>query len=165
MRRNRQILLIAILSALAGVCAIAIVLVYRWQQPRIRERIVAILSENLDSTVELGDVDVSLGATVRLTAHGLVLRHRGHPDAAPLIAVDRFSAESPITALLQTPIHIASISVVGLHITIPPRQHDDHDAAGTGEQLQLHERSSLSGKLGRPTVMAEICNPLSIAIS
>jgi len=151
MRRNRRILLIAIVSALAVVGAIAIVLVYRWQQPRIRERIVAILSENLDSNVELGDVDVSLGLVVRVTAHGLVLRHREHPDAAPLIAVDRFSAEVPITALLRKPIHIASVSVVGLHITIPPRHHEEHDAAGAGEQLQVPERSSLSGKLGRPT--------------
>ncbi len=156
MRRNKRILLIAVVSALAVVSAIAIVLVYRWQQPRIRERIIAILSENLDSNVELGDVDVSLGLIVRVTAHGLVLRHREHPEAAPLIAVDRFSAEVPITALLHKPIHVASISLVGLHITIPPRHHDDHDDADKddadkGEQLQLPERSRLSGKLGRPT--------------
>jgi hypothetical protein len=149
MRRNRKILLIAVVTALAGVCAFAIILVYRWQQPRIRERIIAILSENLDCTVELGDVDVSLGLTVRVTAHGLVLRHREHPEAAPLISVDRFSAEAPITALLRKPIHIAAITVVGLHISIPPRHHDDDDGAGTAEQLPA--RSSLSGKLGQPT--------------
>jgi len=142
MRRNKRILLIAIVSALAVVSAIAIVLVYRWQQPRIRDRIIAILSENLDSNVELGDVDVSLGLIVRVTAHGLVLRHREHPDAAPLIAVDRFSAEAPITALLHKPIHIASISVVGLHIIIPPRHHDDQGHADTAEQLQLPELST-----------------------
>jgi len=148
MRRKRRILLIGIVSALAVVSAIAIVLVYRWQQPRIRDRIIAILSENLDSNVELGDVDVSLGLVVRVTAHGLVLRHREHPEAAPLIAVDRFSAEAPITALLHKPIHIASVSVVGLHITIPPRQHDDHDNV---ETLEVPDKSGLSGKLGRPT--------------
>jgi hypothetical protein len=101
MRLNRRIVLIAIVSALAVVSTIGIILVYRWQQPRIRERIIAILSENLDSDVELGDVDVSLGATVSVTAHGLVLRHREHPEAAPLITVDRFSAEARITALLH----------------------------------------------------------------
>jgi hypothetical protein len=149
MRRNRRILLIAILSALAVFGAIAIVLIYRWQQPRIRERIIVILSENLDSKVELGDVDVSLGATVSVTAHGLVLRHREHPNAAPLLTVDRFSAEAPITALLHTPVHIASINVVGLHISIPPRHHDDHDGADFAEQGP--DRSDLTGALGRPT--------------
>lgn len=150
MRRNRRILLIAALCGVAVFGAVALVLVYRWQQPHIRERIIAILSENLDSTVELGDVDVSLGRMVSVTAHGLVLRHREHPEASPLITVDRFSAEVPLTALLHTPVHVSSIGVVGLHITIPPRKHDDE----AGEEKPAdrdHDRSSLTGALGHPT--------------
>jgi hypothetical protein len=149
MRRNRRILLITSLCALAVFGSIAIVLVYRWQQPHIRQRIIAILSENLDSTVELGDVDVSLGRTVSVTAHGLVLRHREHPDASPLITVDRFSAEVPVTALMHTPVHVSSIGVVGLHITIPPRAHDDDAEEKSADRGG--DRSGLKGALGRPT--------------
>jgi hypothetical protein len=150
MRRRRRILLISVLCALAIFGTIAAVLVYRWQQPHIRQRIIAILSENLDSTVELGDVDVSLGRAVSVTAHGLVLRHREHPEASPLISVDRFSAEAPITALLHTPIHISSIAVVGLHISIPPRAHGNNGKEAT-EPGNGGDRSSLTGALGRPT--------------
>jgi hypothetical protein len=150
MRRNRRLLLIASLCALAILGTTAMVLVYRWQQPHIRKRIIAILSENLDSTVELGDVDVSLGRIVSVTAHGLVLRHREHPEASPLITVDRFSAEVPLTALLHTPIHVTSIGVVGLHITIPPRRKDDSES-GTAQPEAGTDRSSLTGALGRPT--------------
>ena len=124
MRRNKRILLIAVVSALAVVGAIAIVLVYRWQQPRIRERISAILSENLDSNVELGDVDVSLGLIVRVTAHGLVLRHREHPEAAPLIAVDRFSAAM---AKAMTPELRETILASGNELrSMTPRQFTDY---------------------------------------
>lgn len=150
MRRKRRILLIASLCALAVFGSVAVVLIYRWQQPHIRERIIAILSENLDSTVELGDVDVSLGPTVTVTAHGLVLRHREHPEASPLIAVDRFSATVPITALLHTPVHVSSIGVVGLHITIPPRRHDD-DRDDDASADRKPDRSGLTASLGRPT--------------
>ena len=145
MSRKRRIVLISSLSALAVFGTLAGVLIYRWQQPHIRDRIIAILSSNLDSTVELGDVDVSLGRTVKVTAHGLVVRHHEHPEATPLVAVDRFSVEAPITALLHTPIHISSVSVVGLHITIPPRRRDDNDRpdASTG--------TGISGALGHPT--------------
>jgi hypothetical protein len=145
MRRKRTILLVSVLTALAIFGTLAVVLVYKWQRPHIHDRIVAILSSNLDSTVELGDVDVSLGRIVKVTAHGLVLRHREHPEAAPLVAVDRFSVEAPITALLHTPVHISSISVIGLHISIPPRHRDDTDRS------EKREGSSITGALGQPT--------------
>ena len=145
MSRKRRIILISSLAALAVFVTLAVVLIYRWQQPHIRERIIAILSSNLDSTIELGDVDVSLGRTVKVTAHGLVVRHREHPDAAPLVAVDRFSVEAPITALLHTPVHISSVNVVGLHITIPPRHRDDNDRPDTANG------NGISGALGHPT--------------
>jgi hypothetical protein len=145
MRRKRTILLVGSLAALAVFGTLAGVLIYRWQQPRIRVRIIAILSSNLDSAVELGDVDVSLGLVVKLTAHGLVVRHREHPEAAPLVAVDRFTVEAPLTALLHTPVHISSISVVGLHISVPPRHHDD------GDRPDVPKGRDTTGALGQPT--------------
>src|SRR5262249_16735334 len=145
MRRKQRILLIASLSALAVLGTLAIVLIYKWQQPHIRNRIISILSDNLDSSVELGDVDVALGTMVTVTAHRLVLRHREHPEAAPLVAVDRFTVEAPIVALLHTPIHIASITVVGLHISIPPRRESDSDRDAGPRSIDI------AGALGRPT--------------
>jgi hypothetical protein len=139
--RRRSLILGIVSVALGGLITLGAFLLYQWKMPRVRERIIEILSTELGSTVELGDVHVSLGSTVRITAAGLVLHHRLYTDVPPLVRVDTFVIEAPLTAIARTPIHITSIAVTGLHIFIPPRREGD----------PIDTRPSLSSRLGGPS--------------
>jgi uncharacterized protein involved in outer membrane biogenesis len=110
------------LIAVAVLVSLASVVVYRWKMPRVREQIVSILSRELGATVELGDVQVSLGGIVRVSGKDLVLHHKIHSEGPPLVRIDAFSIEAPIMAIMRQPVHISSVDLKGLHIFIPPRE-------------------------------------------
>jgi hypothetical protein len=119
--RMRRRLFIAIAAALAIVGILAVLVVSRWQMPRIRKQIVALLSERLGARVELADLDVTLGPEVRITGGGLVLHHYRHPDRPPLVRIERFEITAPILAILHHPVHVTRVHLNGMHIVIPPR--------------------------------------------
>ena len=76
--------------------AVASVVVYRWQLPRVREKLVQILSDELGAKVELADLQVGFGRQVRVVGRGLVLHHKSTPaDVPPLVRIDRFSISVP----------------------------------------------------------------------
>jgi hypothetical protein len=114
-------LLVVAVVSIAG----AIYIASRWKLPNVREKIVAILSQQLGSTVELGDLNVSLGRIVRVSGTGLVLHHRVHREGPPLIRIESFTFEVPLLAILDTPTHISSVELHGLRIFIPPRRKND----------------------------------------
>ena len=108
--------------AAIAVAIVTVVVVYRWQKPRVRQQIVTILSQQLGATVELDALDVQLGGTVRVSGRELVLHHKIHRDGPPLIRIESFVIEAPVLAILRKPIHISSVEMRGLRIFIPPRQ-------------------------------------------
>jgi hypothetical protein len=93
-------------------------------------RIVAALSEHLQSEVELGDLHWRVLPQLRAEGEGLVIRHKGRTDVPPLISVKRFSIEGNVLGLLRR--HVSSVTLEGLDIQIPPRRKTDGapDAAG-----------------------------------
>jgi hypothetical protein len=109
-------LIAAIIVAIA-----AVVVVYRWQKPRVREQIITILSQQLGADVELSVLDVQLGGVVRVSGRGLVLHHKIYREGPPLVRIDSFVIEAPLLAILHKPIHISSVEMQGLRIFIPPR--------------------------------------------
>ena len=134
MTARRRLLCIGVAVFVALVSA-AGVIVYQWQIPHVRERLVQILSDRLDSDVDLADLDVTLGWTVHVTGERLVLHHKRHTDLPPLVRIDRFAIDVPMTSILHTPIHVSSVELTGLEIHIPPK--GDRDAPGTDLQSKL----------------------------
>ena len=112
----------AILIAAIVVAIGTVIVVYRWQKPRVREQIVSILSQQLGATVELGALDVQLGAIVRVSGRALVLHHKIYREGPPLVRIESFVIEAPLLAILRKPIHISSVEMQGLRIFIPPRK-------------------------------------------
>jgi hypothetical protein len=88
---------------------------------RFRHQIAAALSEQLDSNVEIADLDGSIFPSLKLTGTGLVVRHRGRAGVPPLMTLQRFSVEGSLLGLLRRPIHIRDVRGEGLTIQIPPR--------------------------------------------
>jgi len=133
-RRIRTLWLLGLAVALGVIGAIAAVLVYRWQMPRVRGEIVRILSQELGARVELADLQVSPGWQVRVEGRGLVLHHaRETPDVPPLISIDRFTISAPVLAVLSSPIRIDAVEIERLSIFIPKRRDADEREGEGGE--------------------------------
>jgi hypothetical protein len=116
----------------AGVAALvfgtlAIVVVYKWSKPHVRTWLIRVLSEQLDSNVQLDDVTVELGRTVKVIVHGVVIRHRLYPDAPPLVRAGAFSMEASALAVLHSPLRVSSVEVSKLHVFVPPHRSDQAD--------------------------------------
>jgi AsmA-like C-terminal region len=86
----------------------------------LRDRIVAYLSEQLDSDVELGDLHMRLFPTLRVGGANLRIARRGMRDYPPLISIQSFHVEASIIGLYRK--HIDHLRVDGLDINIPPSQ-------------------------------------------
>ncbi len=119
----------AVLIVLIVVGVGAAVVLYRWHMPRVRDQIVTILSQQLGANVELGALDVQLGAIVRVSGQALVLHHKVYRAGPPLMRIESFVIEAPILAILRKPIHISSVEMRGLRIFIPPRPRKSDDDA------------------------------------
>ncbi len=94
--------------------------------PILKGRVIETLSTRFNSRVELDGFDVSVFRGLEITGDRLrVFPPRGVVAAgakSPLIAIDHFSFHSGFMGLVFKPMHLSSVHVTGLHITIPPRE-------------------------------------------
>ncbi len=79
------------------------------------------IEERFDGTAELGGLHVSLFPHVQVTGENLVLRREGAAAGAPFLAVRQFDLQTSSWELLRRPIHVDTVHVTGLSITLPPR--------------------------------------------
>jgi hypothetical protein len=108
--------------ALIVVIAVASVVIYRWQLPRVREKLVQILSDELGAKVELADLQVGFGRQVQVVGRGLVLHHKSAPaDVPPLVRIERFAISVPAWQAFSSPVEITSVELDKLDIFIPRR--------------------------------------------
>jgi hypothetical protein len=107
-----------------GLVVAALVLAPRAEDV-LREKLVDLLEERFDSTVELRRLHVSLFPRIHVTGEDLVLRRRNQPGAAPLLRLDRFTAETDWRGAMARPRRVHAVAVSGLRITITPKPDDD----------------------------------------
>ena len=105
----------------------------------MRERLVEILSEQLDSDVDLADLDVTLGWTVHVAGRRLVLHHRRYKDLPPLVRIERFVIDVPVVSILHKPLHVAAVELTGLRVHVPPKE--ERDTGGPDLTSKLRGRS------------------------
>ena len=151
--RKRTWILLVVLTVLGVFATLGGIVVYKWQMPRIRQKLIALLSDKLGSSVELGEISVVLGPVVHVTVHSVVLHHKRFVDGPPLVAIDTCTIEVPVLAILRKPVHVSSVELTGLHVFVPPRHKDgdknDDDAsspAPTGGESRPKLSRSLGGK-------------------
>lgn len=92
----------------------------------LRHRVIAALSDRLDSDVTLGDLHLRLFPRLHVEGSALVIRKRGRENVPPLISVKQFSADADLVGLMRK--HVAHVQLIGLDIEVPPgRHHHDQD--------------------------------------
>ncbi len=94
--------------------------------PILKGRVIETLSTHFDSKVELDNLQVSITHGLNVTGGGLRIFPPDDVVAAgakdPLIAIDRFSFHAALIGLLFKPMHVRTVYVQVLSISIPPRQ-------------------------------------------
>ncbi|HEX7361543.1 MAG TPA: AsmA-like C-terminal region-containing protein [Bryobacteraceae bacterium] len=144
MSRRWQYILIAI-----GVIIAAGAIWFAWFtttiNSRVRARVVNALEQRFDADIQLKSVDVSLWPEAKVAGTGLVIRHRGWADRAPLIRIGRFMAETDWGALILGHNHVRRVELQGLKIHIPPR------GASAFKETFSHGEEVESGEPGHDT--------------
>jgi hypothetical protein len=126
--RKRGILIIT--SAVGGLMVAALVTIATYipySGDRLRDKVIATLSEHLDADVELGELHLRIFPRVRVDGKGLVVRHEGRRDVPPLISADAFTVNADLVGLWRQ--HVSRVELEGLHIQIPPGDDDDEEDA------------------------------------
>jgi hypothetical protein len=102
----------------------------------LRQRLIASLSERLDSDVTLGELSVRVFPGLRAEGTNLSIRRRGTPaNLPPLISIKAFHVDANLLGLWRK--HVEHVQLDGLDINILPKEdrkkidavHDEHEAA------------------------------------
>lgn len=84
----------------------------------LRHRMIATLSERLDSKVELGDLHLRVFPALHAEGSDLIIRWHGRTDVPPLISIAAFSVDANLAGLMRK--RVAHVQLTGLDIQIPP---------------------------------------------
>ena len=95
--------------------------------PHVRDRGVAALNERFRSKVETESLQVHLFPRPAIRGSGLTFRHNGRTDVTPLIRIGSYSASAGVWGLLNSPLHLRTVELDRLEITIPPGGIRDGD--------------------------------------
>jgi hypothetical protein len=113
--------------ALLGLAAVMIVFVATFasvvpmSSDVLRRRIIATLSDKLDSDVELGELSIRVFPRLRADGANLRVRRRGTPaEIPPLITVKSFHVDASLLRLWRK--HADHVQLDGLDISIPPKR-------------------------------------------
>jgi uncharacterized protein involved in outer membrane biogenesis len=109
----------------------------------LRRRMIATLSERLDSVVELGDLQVRVFPGLRAEGKDLIIRKNGRTDVPPLIAIKGFSVDATLMGLWRK--HVANVELEGLEISVPP----DHGDINDHSKGIVRQRPGTSGRRRR----------------
>jgi hypothetical protein len=116
--RIRSTLLVAgLLLAIGGMVALSVA---SRLTPHLRERVVSAINARFQSKVEVAWLQVAVFPRPEIHGKGLVLRHNGRTDVAPLITIRSFVGGAGLGGLFATPLSLRSIEVDGLTIHVPP---------------------------------------------
>ena len=110
------------IAAFVVIVLIALLSVIPFRSETARIKLVAVLADRLDSEVQLDSLQLRVLPRLRAEGTGLTIRHKGRTDVPPLISIRSFSVEGGVMPLLRK--HVSLVTLQGLEIKIPPRDHD-----------------------------------------
>jgi hypothetical protein len=93
----------------------------------VHDRIIAALEDHFESRVEIKTLEVTLFPSTRVTASGLVLRHKRRSDVPPLITINQLTAETSLLELFRTPTRMSRVRLQGLKIHVMARRSDSDE--------------------------------------
>ena len=135
LRRRRTLLVVFTLILIVGAILLSIA---SRITPNVRQRAIAALNERFNSDVDLASLQVSVFPRPEILGTGLVLRHKGRTDVAPLITIQSYSASAGLWGLIHSPLRLKTVELDRLEISIPPGGvHGDLADPSVGEAASV----------------------------
>ena len=130
-------MLLGAIGTLAAV-VIAVLLSIPLRSETIKERVVALLSDQLESEVTIDRLEGRLFPRVGVSGGGVVIRHKGRTDVPPLITIEQFEIRGSLRDLMRRPRRVSEVRLQGLQVKIPLAMTTDGpaDASGTSRVEQ-----------------------------
>jgi len=146
LRRRRTLLVAFTLILIFGAILLSIATRIT---PHVRQGAVAALNERFESDVDLASLQISVFPRPQILGTGLVLRHKGRTDVAPLITIQSYSASAGLWGLIHSPLHLETVELDRLAISIPPggvhrdlADPSEGDTTVAGEEAHGEPRAS-----------------------
>ncbi len=106
-------------------------------EPILKGRVIETLTTRFESRVEMDDFHVSPLKGLEVSGDGLRIYPPDDVVAAgakdPLISLEHFSFHANLAGLFLKPMHVGTVHVTGMAITIPPREMRQQGRSQTGE--------------------------------
>ena len=122
--------------------------------PYVRNEAIAALESRFESDLELASFQASVFPRPEIAGSGLVLRHKGRTDVPPLIKIDSYSASAGLLGLIRSPLHLKTVELSGLEISIPPGGMRGLRSGGDAPTGQPEKRSPAAASASPPPAPA-----------
>jgi uncharacterized protein involved in outer membrane biogenesis len=122
-RRTRIWILLAALGVLAFV-VISALLTIPIRSETLKARVVALLTEELESEVTIERLEGRIFPRVSVSGGGVVIRQKGRTDIPPIISIAEFEIHGSLRDLMQQPRHVSEVRLAGLQVKISPGKDD-----------------------------------------
>lgn len=139
--RRTRILLITALIAIAGAVLMLGVLSVPIRSDTLKERVIALLSEELESEVTIETLEGRVFPRVAVSGTGVVIRHKGRTDVPPLITIEGFEIRGSLRELMQQPRRVGEVRLRGLEVKIPPA--DDEPQAAKKQRSEAETQAEI----------------------
>jgi hypothetical protein len=140
-RRKRIVLLVGVLGLVAAI-VVAALLSIPIRSETIKARVVAILTDELESEVTIGTLEGRVFPRVAVSGTGMTIRHKGRTDVPPMITIERFEIRGSLREVMAAPRHVSEVRLQGLKVTIPPGDDGEGD-----EKEKPKDPAAQAGKL------------------
>ena len=117
--------------------------------PYVRNEAIAALESRFESDLELASFQASVFPRPEIAGSGLVLRHKGRTDVPPLIKIGSYSASAGLLGLIRSPLHLKTVELNGLEISIPPGGMRGLRSGGDAPTGQPEKRSPAAASASR----------------
>jgi hypothetical protein len=123
--RRRWVVITTAVVGLAAAALVALATRVPFSSDKLRAKVIATLSDRLDSAVELEGLTLRIFPRLHAEGTGLIVRHESRTDVPPLITVKKFTVDADLLGLWRR--HVAHVTLEGLQIQVPPGDGDDRD--------------------------------------
>ena len=145
---RRSVWIAIVLLSIAG--ALVVEQVTR-RTPYVRDQAVSALNAKFASQVEVDNLQVSAFPRPEVVGEGIVLRFNGRTDVPPLLEVKHFSASAGLLGLWGDPLHLTTVELEGLDISIPT-------GGLKGDDRQAHSGTLVIDEMRARTATLEIAS-------
>ena len=140
-RRTKIWLLVAAIAIAAAIVAGVTISMIPIRSDVLKERVVALLSDQLESEVSIESLEGRIFPRVSVSGRGVVIRHKGRTDVPPLINVAEFEIRGSLRDLMQQPRRVGEVRLRGLRVQISPGDDDAEKVERTEDEKRADVRN------------------------